>query len=120
MWIQEDKKAHLTPLMNDTMADQSEDEAQRNEEQPEVSSVPPTPAPQTPPPQQQHTDPASPTVATTPEPAPVPVACANKELRKSSEAEQEYDVGLSVFMCYFWLDALYLYIFFKTKLITIG
>lgn len=79
--------------MNDNMADQSEDEAQRNEEQPAVSSVPPTPAPQTPPPQQQqHTDPASPTVATTPEPIPVPIVCANKEMRKSSEAEQEYDV----------------------------
>ncbi|MCI4395707.1 hypothetical protein PGIGA_G00195130 [Pangasianodon gigas] len=89
---EEEKKAHLTPLMNDTMADQSEDDIQRNEEQPEVISVTPTPAPQTPPPQQQHTDPASPTVATTPEPAPVPVACA-KELRKSAEAEQEYDDG---------------------------
>ncbi|KAI5617036.1 dystrobrevin beta isoform 1, partial [Silurus asotus] len=87
------KKTHLMPLMNDTMADQSEDEAQGNKEQPAVSSVPPTPAPQTPPPQQQHTDPASPTVATTPEPAPVPVACGNKELRKSAEAEQEYNDG---------------------------
>lgn len=91
--IQEEKKAHRTPLMNDTMADQSEDDAQRNEEQPAVSSVPTTPG--TPPPQQQHTDPASPTVATTPEPASVPVACGNKELRKSAEAEQEYDVRLS-------------------------
>ncbi|XP_060769829.1 DNA (cytosine-5)-methyltransferase 3A-like isoform X3 [Neoarius graeffei] len=90
---EEEKKAHLTPLMNDTMADQSEDDAQRNEEQPMISSVPPTPAPQTPPPQQQHTDPASPTVATTPEPAPVPVACGNKGLRKPAEAEQEYDDG---------------------------
>ncbi|KAM9495950.1 DNA (cytosine-5-)-methyltransferase 3 alpha a isoform 2-T2 [Clarias gariepinus] len=90
---EEEKKAHLTPLMNDTMGDQSEDDAPRNEEQPAVSSVPPTPAPQTPPPQQQHTDPASPTVATTPEPAPVPVACGNKELRKSVEAEPEYDDG---------------------------
>lgn len=96
--IQEEKKAHLTPLMNDTMADQSEDDAQRNEEQPMISSVPPTPAPQTPPPQQQHTDPASPTVATTPEPAPVPVACGNKGLRKPAEAEQEYDVCLGAFL----------------------
>ncbi|XP_017310682.2 DNA (cytosine-5-)-methyltransferase 3 alpha a isoform X2 [Ictalurus punctatus] len=88
---EEEKKAHRTPLMNDTMADQSEDDAQRNEEQPAVSSVPTTPG--TPPPQQQHTDPASPTVATTPEPASVPVACGNKELHKSAEAEQEYDDG---------------------------
>ncbi|XP_058247650.1 DNA (cytosine-5-)-methyltransferase 3 alpha a isoform X5 [Hemibagrus wyckioides] len=90
---EEEKKAHLTPLTNDAMADQSEDDTPRNEEQLVVSSVPPTPAPQTPPPQQQHTDPASPTVATTPEPAPVPVACGNKDLRKSAEAEQEYDDG---------------------------
>ncbi|XP_027026902.2 DNA (cytosine-5-)-methyltransferase 3 alpha a isoform X2 [Tachysurus fulvidraco] len=88
---EEEKKAHLMPLTNDTMADQSEDDTLRNEEQ---LAVPPTPAPQTPPPQQQHTDPASPTVATTPEPSvPVPVACGNKDLRKSVEAEPEYDDG---------------------------
>lgn len=96
--IQEGKKAHLMPLMSDTMADQSEDDTPRNEEQPAVSSVPPTPAPQAPPPQQQHTDPASPPVATTPEPIPVPVACGSKELRKSVDVEQEYDVRLRVFL----------------------
>ncbi|TSO15204.1 DNA (cytosine-5)-methyltransferase 3A [Bagarius yarrelli] len=90
---EEEKKSQLTPLTYDSMADQVEDEAQRNEELPAVSSVPPTPAPQSPPPQQQHTDPASPTVATTPEPAPVHVACGNKDLRRSAEAEQEYDDG---------------------------
>uniref|UniRef100_A0AAR2KU74 DNA (cytosine-5-)-methyltransferase n=1 Tax=Pygocentrus nattereri TaxID=42514 RepID=A0AAR2KU74_PYGNA len=88
---EEEKKAHeVEPMMNDGMADQSGEEAQKKEEQP-VISLPPTPTPQTPPPQQQHTDPASPTVATTPEP--VPVACSNKSLRRSCEAEPEYEDG---------------------------
>ncbi|XP_062857876.1 DNA (cytosine-5-)-methyltransferase 3 alpha a [Trichomycterus rosablanca] len=87
---EEEKKGHLAPDMNDAMADHSDENTLRKEEEPAASSVPPTPAPQTPPPQ-QHTDPASPTVATTPEPA--PVAYINKELRKSAEAEQEYEDG---------------------------
>ncbi|XP_076872617.1 DNA (cytosine-5-)-methyltransferase 3 alpha a isoform X2 [Brachyhypopomus gauderio] len=87
---EEEKKAHLVEPINDSMADQSGEDTQKKEEQ-SVVSLPPTPTPQTPPPQQQHTDPASPTVATTPEP--VPVSCGNKELRKSSEAEPEYEDG---------------------------
>ncbi|KAI4882617.1 hypothetical protein NFI96_004864 [Prochilodus magdalenae] len=88
-WAEEEQKAHVVE-MSDSMAEKPGEEAQRKEEQP-VLSLPPTPTPQTPPPQQQHTDPASPTVATTPDTA--PVVCSNKSLRRPCEAEQEYEDG---------------------------
>uniref|UniRef100_A0A672RHS7 DNA (cytosine-5-)-methyltransferase n=1 Tax=Sinocyclocheilus grahami TaxID=75366 RepID=A0A672RHS7_SINGR len=47
--------------------------------------------PSMPTPQQQRTDPASPTVATTPEPP--PVACGNKVMTRSSEINLEYEDG---------------------------
>ncbi|XP_049322933.1 DNA (cytosine-5)-methyltransferase 3A isoform X3 [Astyanax mexicanus] len=87
---EEQKAPPVEPVTSsNSMADQPGEDAQK-EEQPAIS-VPPTPTPQTPPPQQQHTDPASPTVATTPDPA--PVTCSNKSLRRSCEMEQEYEDG---------------------------
>nr|QNJ45058.1 DNA methyltransferase 3aa [Ctenopharyngodon idella] len=81
----EEEKAHLVPTMSDTMDDQSAVSSQKEEEEPAIN------LPSTPTPQQQHTDPASPTVATTPE-AP-PVACGNKVMTRSSEMDQEYEDG---------------------------
>ncbi|XP_051729906.1 DNA (cytosine-5-)-methyltransferase 3 alpha a isoform X2 [Ctenopharyngodon idella] len=80
-----EEKAHLVPTMSDTMDDQSAVSSQKEEEEPAIN------LPSTPTPQQQHTDPASPTVATTPE-AP-PVACGNKVMTRSSEMDQEYEDG---------------------------
>ncbi|XP_030637442.1 DNA (cytosine-5-)-methyltransferase 3 alpha a isoform X2 [Chanos chanos] len=85
---QEEKKSRLVAVM-DTMDNQSGTEHEKEEEDLSAASLPATPTPQTPPPQ-QHTDPASPTVATTPEPA--PVACGNKR-QNLSEAELEYEDG---------------------------
>ncbi|XP_067274238.1 DNA (cytosine-5-)-methyltransferase 3 alpha a isoform X4 [Pseudorasbora parva] len=81
----ETEKAHLGTTMSDTMDDQSAVSSQKEEEEPAIN------LPSTPTPQQQHTDPASPTVATTPEPP--PVACGNKVMARSSETELEYEDG---------------------------
>lgn len=81
-----EEKAHLVPTMSDTMDDQSAVSSQKEEEEPAIN------LPSTPTPQQQHTDPASPTVATTPE-AP-PVACGNKVMTRSSEMDLEYEVNI--------------------------
>uniref|UniRef100_A0A673FV48 DNA (cytosine-5-)-methyltransferase n=1 Tax=Sinocyclocheilus rhinocerous TaxID=307959 RepID=A0A673FV48_9TELE len=70
--------------MSDIMDDQSAVGSQK-EEEPAIN------LPSTPTPQQQHTDPASPTVATTPEPP--PVACGNKVMARSSEMDLEYEDG---------------------------
>uniref|UniRef100_A0A8B9RJY6 DNA (cytosine-5-)-methyltransferase n=1 Tax=Astyanax mexicanus TaxID=7994 RepID=A0A8B9RJY6_ASTMX len=77
--------------MEEMLARCRKDEVGEGENTTSKIIVPPTPTPQTPPPQQQHTDPASPTVATTPDPA--PVTCSNKSLRRSCEMEQEYEDG---------------------------
>ncbi|XP_028821457.1 DNA (cytosine-5)-methyltransferase 3A-like isoform X5 [Denticeps clupeoides] len=90
--MEAEKKAHLVAVMN-TMKDHTEPEPQKKEEEP-ATNLPPTPTPQTPPPVQQHTDPASPTVATTPEPA--PISSGEKAMAKSSDPnnpEAEYEDG---------------------------
>uniref|UniRef100_A0A673FZP3 DNA (cytosine-5-)-methyltransferase n=1 Tax=Sinocyclocheilus rhinocerous TaxID=307959 RepID=A0A673FZP3_9TELE len=74
----------LLITMSDIMDDQSAVGSQK-EEEPAIN------LPSTPTPQQQHTDPASPTVATTPEPP--PVACGNKVMARSSEMDLEYEDG---------------------------
>nr|AYE92133.1 DNA (cytosine-5-)-methyltransferase 8 [Gobiocypris rarus] len=81
----EEEKAHLGTTMSDTMDDQSTVSSQKEEEEPAIK------LPSTPTPQQQNTDPASPTVATTPEPP--PVACGNKVIARSSGIEPEYEDG---------------------------
>lgn len=68
------------------MDDQSAVSSQKEEEEPVIN------LPSTPTPQQQHTDPASPTVAMTPEPP--PVACGNKVMARSSEMDLEYEVNI--------------------------
>ncbi|XP_048063685.1 DNA (cytosine-5-)-methyltransferase 3 alpha a isoform X1 [Megalobrama amblycephala] len=80
-----EEKAHPVHTVSDTMDDQSAVSSQKEEEEPAIN------LPSTPTPQQQHTDPASPTVATTPE-AP-PVACGNKVMTRSSEMDLEYEDG---------------------------
>ncbi|XP_016384949.1 DNA (cytosine-5)-methyltransferase 3A-like isoform X1 [Sinocyclocheilus rhinocerous] len=80
----EEEKSQLLITMSDIMDDQSAVGSQK-EEEPAIN------LPSTPTPQQQHTDPASPTVATTPEPP--PVACGNKVMARSSEMDLEYEDG---------------------------
>ncbi|XP_061096962.1 DNA (cytosine-5)-methyltransferase 3A isoform X6 [Conger conger] len=80
-----EKKAQLVAVMN-AMEDKMGPEPQKAEQ--EVVTSPPPP-----PPQQQATDPASPTVATTPEPVPVPVVSGDKATPKSSDMEPEYEDG---------------------------
>lgn len=80
-----EEKAHLGTTMSDTMDDQSAVSSQKEEEEPAIN------LPSTPTPQQQNTDPASPTVATTPEPP--PVTCGNKVMPRASEMELEYEDG---------------------------
>ncbi|XP_052441734.1 DNA (cytosine-5-)-methyltransferase 3 alpha a isoform X8 [Carassius gibelio] len=79
-----EEKAQLGITMSDIMDDQSAVGSQKEEES--AINLPSTPTPQ-----QQHTDPASPTVATTPEPP--PVACGNKVMTRSSEMDLEYEDG---------------------------
>uniref|UniRef100_A0A672T5Y4 DNA (cytosine-5-)-methyltransferase n=1 Tax=Sinocyclocheilus grahami TaxID=75366 RepID=A0A672T5Y4_SINGR len=78
------EKSQLVITMSDIMDDQSAVGSQKEEES--AINLPSTPTPQ-----QQHTDPASPTVATTPEPP--PVACDNKVMARSSEMDLEYEDG---------------------------
>nr|XP_055042689.1 DNA (cytosine-5-)-methyltransferase 3 alpha a [Misgurnus anguillicaudatus] len=86
-WRKEkEEKSDLGHTLSDTMDDQSAADSQKDEEEPAIN-LPSTATPQ----QQQHTDPASPTVATTPE-AP-PVACGNKVMARSSEMDLEYEDG---------------------------
>uniref|UniRef100_A0A672T7P3 DNA (cytosine-5-)-methyltransferase n=1 Tax=Sinocyclocheilus grahami TaxID=75366 RepID=A0A672T7P3_SINGR len=80
----EEEKSQLVITMSDIMDDQSAVGSQKEEES--AINLPSTPTPQ-----QQHTDPASPTVATTPEPP--PVACDNKVMARSSEMDLEYEDG---------------------------
>uniref|UniRef100_A0A8C1K655 DNA (cytosine-5-)-methyltransferase n=1 Tax=Cyprinus carpio TaxID=7962 RepID=A0A8C1K655_CYPCA len=80
-------KAQLVTTMSDIMDDQSTVSSQKEEEEPAID------LPSMPTPQQQHTDPASPTVATTPEPP--PVACDNNVMARSSEMNLEYEVNPS-------------------------
>ncbi|KAG1938402.1 DNA (cytosine-5-)-methyltransferase 3 alpha a isoform X1 [Pimephales promelas] len=82
---EKEEKTHPVTSMSDTMDDQSTVSSQKEEEEPVIN------LPSTPTPQQQHTDPASPTVAMTPEPP--PVACGNKVMARSSETDQEYEDG---------------------------
>ncbi|XP_016353374.1 DNA (cytosine-5)-methyltransferase 3A-like isoform X4 [Sinocyclocheilus anshuiensis] len=85
-WKKEkEEKAQLVTTMSDIMDDQSAVGSQEEEEEPAIN------LPSMPTPQQQHTDPASPTVATTPEPP--PVACGNKVMTRSSEINLEYEDG---------------------------
>uniref|UniRef100_A0A8C1KSP2 DNA (cytosine-5-)-methyltransferase 3 alpha a n=1 Tax=Cyprinus carpio TaxID=7962 RepID=A0A8C1KSP2_CYPCA len=79
-----EEKAQLGITMSDIMDDQSAVGSQKEEES--AINLPSTPTPQP-----QHTDPASPTVATTPEPP--PVACGNKVMTRSSEMDLEYEDG---------------------------
>ncbi|XP_035277979.1 DNA (cytosine-5)-methyltransferase 3A isoform X3 [Anguilla anguilla] len=83
--MEAEKKAQLVAVMN-AMEDNMGAEPQK-EEQEVVTSPPPPP----PPPQQQATDPASPTVATTPDP--IPVVSGDKATPKSSDMEPEYEDG---------------------------
>ncbi|KAG7460792.1 hypothetical protein MATL_G00202640 [Megalops atlanticus] len=82
--LQAEKKAQLVAVMN-AMEENVGAEPQKEEEE-VVNSPPPLPLPQ-----QQATDPASPTVATTPEP--VPVGSGDKATPKSSDMEPEYEDG---------------------------
>ncbi|XP_026104010.1 LOW QUALITY PROTEIN: DNA (cytosine-5)-methyltransferase 3A-like, partial [Carassius auratus] len=85
-WKKEkEDKAQLVTIMSDMMDDQSTVSSQKEEEEPAINLL------SMPTPQQQHTDPASPTVATTPEPP--PVACGNKVMARSSEMNLEYEDG---------------------------
>ncbi|RXN32261.1 DNA (cytosine-5)-methyltransferase 3A-like isoform X1 [Labeo rohita] len=85
-WRKEkEEKAQLVTTMSDIMDDQSAVGTQKEEEESAIN------LPSTPTPQQQHTDPASPTVATTPEPP--PVACGNKVMARASEMDMEYEDG---------------------------
>uniref|UniRef100_A0A8C1WU35 DNA (cytosine-5-)-methyltransferase 3 alpha a n=1 Tax=Cyprinus carpio TaxID=7962 RepID=A0A8C1WU35_CYPCA len=85
-WKKEkEDKAQLVTTMSDIMDDQSTVSSQKEEEEPAID------LPSMPTPQQQHTDPASPTVATTPEPP--PVACDNNVMARSSEMNLEYEDG---------------------------
>uniref|UniRef100_A0A8C2HW01 DNA (cytosine-5-)-methyltransferase n=1 Tax=Cyprinus carpio TaxID=7962 RepID=A0A8C2HW01_CYPCA len=85
-WKKEkEDKAQLVTTMSDVMDDQSTVSSQKEEEEPAID------LPSMPTPQQQHTDPASPTVATTPEPP--PVACDNNVMARSSEMNLEYEDG---------------------------
>ncbi|XP_076128981.1 DNA (cytosine-5-)-methyltransferase 3 alpha a isoform X2 [Alosa pseudoharengus] len=86
--MEAEKKAQQVAAMN-TLKDLSAAEPQKKEEPAAV--FPPTPPAQNPPPVQQHTDPASPTVATTPEPA--PIASGTKTMAKASDPEAEYEDG---------------------------
>ncbi|XP_056336799.1 DNA (cytosine-5)-methyltransferase 3A-like [Danio aesculapii] len=82
-WRKEkEKKVHLV-AMSDTMDDQLAVGSQE-EEEPAIN-LPSTP-------QQQHTDPASPTVATTPEPP--PATCGEKVLTGIAPIHHEYEDGL--------------------------
>ncbi|XP_031436935.1 DNA (cytosine-5)-methyltransferase 3A isoform X7 [Clupea harengus] len=72
-----------------TMNDLSGAEPQKKEESAPISPPTPMPPAPNPPPVQQHTDPASPTVATTPEP--VPIASGTKTMAKPSDPEAEYE-----------------------------
>uniref|UniRef100_A0A9J7YF53 DNA (cytosine-5-)-methyltransferase n=1 Tax=Cyprinus carpio carpio TaxID=630221 RepID=A0A9J7YF53_CYPCA len=81
----DEDKAQLVTTMSDIMDDQSTVSSQKEEEEPAID------LPSMPTPQQQHTDPASPTVATTPEPP--PVACDNNVMARSSEMNLEYEDG---------------------------
>ncbi|XP_036405149.1 DNA (cytosine-5)-methyltransferase 3A isoform X2 [Megalops cyprinoides] len=83
--MEAEKKAQLVAVMN-AMEENVGAEPQKEEE--EVVNSPPPPPP---PPQQQATDPASPTVATTPEP--VPVGSGDKATPKSTDMEPEYEDG---------------------------
>lgn len=80
------KTSPLGPNLSDTMDDQSAADSQKDDEE-SVINLPSTATPQ----QQQHTDPASPTVATTPEPP--PVACGNTAMARTSAMDLEYEVN---------------------------
>ncbi|XP_031436930.1 DNA (cytosine-5)-methyltransferase 3A isoform X2 [Clupea harengus] len=86
--MEAEKKAQQAAVMN-TMNDLSGAEPQKKEESAPISPPTPMPPAPNPPPVQQHTDPASPTVATTPEP--VPIASGTKTMAKPSDPEAEYE-----------------------------
>lgn len=83
-----EKSSPLGPNLSDTMDDQLTADSQKDDEEPAIN-LPSTATPQ----QQQHTDPASPTVATTPEPP--PVACGTKVMARTTEMDLEYVVNIS-------------------------
>ncbi|XP_023682297.1 DNA (cytosine-5)-methyltransferase 3A isoform X1 [Paramormyrops kingsleyae] len=87
--LEAEKKAQRIAVMN-MMEECAGSQLQREEEMTPVESSPPLPPPPTPP-QQQPTDPASPTVATTPEP--VPVGSGDKGPPKTIDTEPEYEDG---------------------------
>ncbi|XP_066563050.1 DNA (cytosine-5)-methyltransferase 3A isoform X4 [Amia ocellicauda] len=75
-----EKRARLVAVMN-AMDEPAGNEAQKEEEEVVASQLPP----------QQHTDPASPIVATTPEP--VSVESVDKTIPRSTDVEPEYEDG---------------------------
>ncbi|XP_015204091.1 DNA (cytosine-5)-methyltransferase 3A isoform X6 [Lepisosteus oculatus] len=78
--MEAEKRAKLVAVMN-AMEEPAGNEAQKEEEEVVVNQLPP----------QQHTDPASPTVATTPEP--VSAETVDKSIPKSTDVEPEYEDG---------------------------
>lgn len=88
LFVVKEEKAQLGITMSDIMDDQSAVDSQKEEES--AVNLPSTPTPQ-----QQHTDPASPTVATTPELP--PVTCGNKVMTRSSEKDLEYEVNICTY-----------------------
>ncbi|XP_048840817.1 DNA (cytosine-5)-methyltransferase 3A-like isoform X1 [Brienomyrus brachyistius] len=89
--MEAEKKAQRIAVMN-MMEECVGSQFLREEEKTPVESSPPPPSPPPPtPPQQQPTDPASPTVATTPEP--VPVGSGDKSTPKTIDTEPEYEDG---------------------------
>lgn len=85
-WRKDKEKSFpLEPNLSDTMDDQSAADSQKDDEESAIN------LPSTATPQQQHTDPASPTVATTPEPP--PIACGNKVMVRPSDMDLEYEDG---------------------------
>ncbi|TRY88484.1 hypothetical protein DNTS_005164, partial [Danionella cerebrum] len=84
-WKKE-KAKKIVETMSDTMDDQSAEGSQTEEMEPAVKLS------STPTPQQQNTDPASPTVATTPEPPRIPCV-NNKVMSRATEMDLEYEDG---------------------------
>ncbi|KPP70556.1 DNA (cytosine-5)-methyltransferase 3A-like [Scleropages formosus] len=86
-----EKKAQLVAVMN-AMEECAGEESRKEEREAVIGPPsPPPPAQQQQQQQQQPTDPASPTVATTPEP--VPVGSGDKATPKSTDMEPEYEDG---------------------------
>uniref|UniRef100_A0A8C9TFD0 DNA (cytosine-5-)-methyltransferase n=1 Tax=Scleropages formosus TaxID=113540 RepID=A0A8C9TFD0_SCLFO len=89
--MEAEKKAQLVAVMN-AMEECAGEESRKEEREAVIGPPsPPPPAQQQQQQQQQPTDPASPTVATTPEP--VPVGSGDKATPKSTDMEPEYEDG---------------------------